>query len=166
MTAIYRHLTTLPSGRQDTVSERLVLLAAHVIGQDQVQPPPGLLQQPFRGVDLLGRADLGYLDDAAAEPGRHREQVRQLPGLLLVSHLPRTASHLGVLLYVGPARIGEAECAPSAGSPRDDQAVGGELRQGRVDRARAWPPGATAALIDLGDDLVTVAGAFRQHGQD
>src|SRR5262249_38553391 len=46
------------------------------------------------------------------------------------------------------------------------QALVGELLQGRVDRAGTGPPGAAAALLDLGHDLVPVARAFAQQRQD
>src|SRR5262249_23477798 len=73
---------------------------------------------------------------------------------------------LGVLLDVPAAVVGEAERAPAAGLLGLDQALVGELLQGRVDRAGAGPPGAAAALLDLGHDLVPVARAFAQQRPD
>ena len=39
-------------------------VAGVVVGQDLVQPAPGLLEQPLGRLDLLGRARVRYLHDA------------------------------------------------------------------------------------------------------
>src|SRR6516225_4560096 len=64
------------------------------------------------------------------------------------------------------ARLGQAERAPAAGFFGLDQPLVSKLLQGRVDGARAGPPGAAAALFDLGHDLVPVARALAQQCQD
>src|SRR5262249_4626018 len=80
--------------------------------------------------------------------------------------LPRRARHLGVLLDVAAPLVGEAERAPAGRLLGLDQPLVGELLQGGVDRAGTGPPGAAAALLDLGHDLVAVARALAQQGQD
>src|ERR1700733_3403750 len=47
---------------------RVVLVVFVVSGQDLVQPAPGLLEQPFGFADLLGRAGVRHLHDAAGQP--------------------------------------------------------------------------------------------------
>src|SRR6516165_11805477 len=64
------------------------------------------------------------------------------------------------------ARLGQAERAPAAGFFGLDQPLVSKLLQGRVDGTRAWPPGAVAAIVDLGHDLVPVARALAQQCQD
>src|SRR6516225_1690787 len=64
------------------------------------------------------------------------------------------------------AHVGQPEGAPAAGFFGLDQPLVGKLLQGRVDGARAGPPGATAALFYLGHDLVPVARALAQQRQD
>src|SRR5260221_13914670 len=63
---------------------RVLLVLAWFVGfgEDPVELAAGLLQQPFRGPDLVGRAGVGDLHDPAAEPGRLGEQARYLPVLL------------------------------------------------------------------------------------
>src|SRR5262245_41434762 len=117
-------------------------------------------------MDLLWGTGVGHLHDAAAQPGGLDEQAGHRPRLVLPQRLPRGACLLGFLLDVPAAVVGEAERAPAAGLLGLDQALVGELLQGRVDRAGAGPPGAAAALLDLGHDLVPVARAFAQQRQD
>src|SRR5690242_12012401 len=62
--------------------------------------------------------------------------------------------------------LGQAERAPATGLLSLHQSLVGKLLQGGVDRARAGPPGAAAALVDLGHDLVPVARALAQQRQD
>src|ERR1700691_6537511 len=72
-----------------------------VIGQDLVQPAPGLLEQLFGFADLLGRAGVRHLHDAAGQPRGLGEQPGRLPRLLLGPRLPRAAGLVRVLLDVG-----------------------------------------------------------------
>jgi hypothetical protein len=137
-----------------------------VLRQDLVQPAPGLLEQLFGGADLLGRACVRDLHDAAGQPGGLGEQPGRLPRLLLGPRLPRAARHLGVLLDVGAPGIGQAERAPAVRLLTHDQALVGKLRQRRIDRARAGPPGAAAPFPDVRHDLVAGAGALPQQRQD
>jgi hypothetical protein len=71
-----------------------------------------------------------------------------------------------VVFDVLPPLGGEPERAPAAGFLGLDQALVGKLGQGRVDRSRAGPPRPATAFLDLGHDLVTVARALLQQGQD
>src|SRR5215469_2825334 len=144
----------------------LVLVWLVVVGEDPVELAAGPLQQPFRGPDLLGRAGVSDLHDPAAQPGRLGEQARHLPVLLLGGRLPGAARHLGVLLHVLAARIGEPERAPAAGLLAHDQALVGELRQRGVHRSGTRTPGSAAALLDLRHDLVAIARAFPQQCQN
>src|SRR6202167_754662 len=68
-----------------------------VIGQDLVQPAPGLLEQLFGFADLLGRAGVRHLHDAAGQARGLREQPGRLPRLLLGPRLPRAAGLVRVL---------------------------------------------------------------------
>ena len=77
------------------------------------------------------------------------------------SVIPATASHeplqlVGVLVRVGPARVGERVHPAAALALGGDQALVLELLQGRVDRPRARPPHAAGAPGDLLDQLVAV----------
>src|ERR1700691_34191 len=137
-----------------------------VIGQDLVQPAPGLLEQLFGFADLLGRAGVRHLHDAAGQPRGLGEQPGRLPRLLLGPRLPRAAGLVRVLLDVGAPGVGQAERAPAVRLLAHDQALVGELGQRRVDRARAGLPRAATAFPDLGHDLVARARALQQQRQD
>src|ERR1700722_14005862 len=145
---------------------RVVPVAWLVAGQDLVHLPPGPLQELLGRADLVRRAGVGQLHDAAAEPGRLREQAGHLAGLVRRHRLPGRPGPVGVFLDVLPPGLGQAERAPATGLLTGDQPFVGQQLQGRGDRAGAGPPGAAAALLDLGHDLVTVARAFAQQGQD
>src|SRR5580698_8335678 len=144
----------------------LVLVVLVVIGQDLVQPAPGLLKQLFGFADLLGRAGVRHLHDAAGQPRRLGEQPGRLPRLLLSPRLPRAACLVRVLLDVGAPGVGQAERAPAVRLLTHDQALVSELGQRRVDRARAGLPRAAASFPDLGHDLVARARALQQQRQD
>src|ERR1700722_13729333 len=144
----------------------VVRVSLVVAGQDLVHLPRGPLQELLGRGYLVRRAGLGQLHDAAAEPGRLREQARHLTGLVLRHRLPGRPGPLGVLLDVLPPGLGQADPASATGLLPGDQPFVGQQLQGRVDRAGAGPPGTAAALLDLGHDLVTVARAFPQQGQD
>src|SRR5579863_9958275 len=138
-----------------------VLLA----GEDLVHRPPGLFQQALGLVDLLWRALAGHLHDGAAQPCGLDEQAGYLPGLLR-HRFPGRAGRVRVVFDVAPPLAGEPERAPAAGLLGLDQSLIGKLGQGRVDRSGTGPPGAAAALLDLRHDLVPVARALQQQGQD
>src|SRR6185437_7598264 len=122
------------------------------------------LKQGLGLVDLLRRAFAGHLHDGAAQPRGLDEQAGHLAWL--VRHrFPGRAGGLRVVLDVLAPLVGEPERALATGLIGLDQALVGELGQGRVDRSRAGPPGAVAALLDLGHDLVAVARALEQQGQ-
>src|ERR1700689_1704321 len=145
---------------------RVVFVVFVVIGQDLVQPAPGLLEQLFGFADLLGRAGVRHLHNPAGQPRGLGEQPGRLPRLLLGPRLPRAAGLVRVLLDVGTPGVGQAERAPAVRLLAHDQALVGELGQRRVDRARAGLPGAAAAFPDLGHDLVARARALQQQRQD
>src|SRR5262249_28067839 len=106
------------------------------------------------------------LHDPAAEPGGLREQAWQLPCFLLGCRLPRAARHLWVLLDVLAPGVGQGEHPPADRFRPLDQALVAQLRQRRIDRTRARPPGAAAALLDLRHNRVAVARPFAQQSQD
>src|SRR6202034_4033231 len=145
---------------------RVVLVVFVVIGQDLVQPAPGLLEQLFGIADLLRRAGVRHLHDAAGQPRGLGEQPGRLPRLLLGPRLPRAACLVGGLLDVGTPGVGQAERAPAVRLLAHDQALVSELGERRVDRARAGLPRAAAALPDLGHDLVARTRALQQQRQD
>src|SRR5215510_10340432 len=150
----------------------LLVLAwsAGLPAEDPVHLAPGPPEQLFGFLDLLGRARVGDLHDPAAQPGSLGEQARQLPGLLpglpLGRRLPGAARRFGVLLHVLASGLGQAVRAPAVRFLAGDQALVGELGQRGIYRAGARPPGPAGALLDLGHDLVAVARAFPQQGQD
>src|ERR1700733_2007611 len=105
----------------------VVLVVFVVIGQDLVQPAPGLLEQPFGFADLLGRAGVRHLHDAPGQPRGLGEQPGRLPRLLLGPRLPRAAGLVRVLLDVGMPGVGQAERAPAIRLLAHDQALVREL---------------------------------------
>src|ERR1022692_1295029 len=137
-----------------------------VVGQDPVQRAPGLLKQSFGGLDLLGSAGPCHLHDAAAELGGMGKQGGYVAGSLLAHRLPRSPCHPGVVLDIAAARVGKAERAAAAGLRTSNKSLVSQQGQGRIDSAGAGPPDTTAALLDLGHDLISGAWAFPQQGQD
>src|SRR6202044_838448 len=110
---------------------RVVFVVFVVIGQDLVQPAPGLLEQLFGFADLLGRAGVRHLHNPAGQPRGLGEQPGRLPRLLLGPRLPRAAGLVRVLLDVGTPGVGQAERAPAVRLLAYDQALVGELGQRR-----------------------------------
>src|SRR5258707_1259408 len=70
---------------------RVLLVLAWFVcfGEDPVELAAGLLQQPFRGPDLLGRAGVGDLPHPPAAPGPPGGPARDLPLLPLGRPPPR-----------------------------------------------------------------------------
>ncbi|AIJ21739.1 hypothetical protein AMETH_1647 [Amycolatopsis methanolica 239] len=107
---------------------------------------------------------MGHLDRGG---GQHRTRLAQVDlvgvdvgGDLLPRRLPVL---VGGRLAPGVGQLEQALAAVLAGH---HQAFVGQQLQGRVDRAGARPPEATAALGDLTDDLVTVPRLLGQQGED
>src|SRR6185437_786728 len=80
--------------------------------------------------------------------------------------LPDAGELLGVLLGVLAPGLGQREQLAAALAYRLDQALVLELRERRVHRAGTGPPHPVGALLDLLDDLVTVARLLGQQRHD
>ena len=137
----------------------VVVHHALAVGEDAVQPAAGV-DQDLDGLAALLLRALGHdlphgahdLADLGLEAGALRGPLAA-PGL---ERRPDGGQLVGVLGDVRLALGGQPQAAAPALVVDLDQALVLELLDGRVDRARARPPGAAAALGDLLDDLVAV----------
>ena len=117
--------------------------------------------------DLPGRADLGDLGAGAHDLPEPVAQLHRATVGVVDQLVPRGAP--AVRLDLGgrsAAGVGQGEDPPPVGLGRGDQALVGEHLQRGVDRPRAGSPHTTAALGELGDDLVAVHRLLGEQPQD
>ena len=136
------------------------------LGEQQVEPAPGLVEDPGRLPNLGGRADLRDLGDRAREAATRGAEVGEPVVGARLDLRPHRVELGGVLLGERPARLGQVHDRAAGLLLGVDQALVGQLGDGRVDRSRAGLPRAAGALGDLLDDLVAVAGLLAQERED
>src|SRR5918998_4150543 len=150
-----RRAATVRRAARGSGRARRVLPVRLVAGEDPVQRAARLFED-LRGLgDLRLRAGLDDLHHGGADAEHERAELADV--LVAAGLLPRGAELVGVLGDVRAAGVRELEEPAAGGLLGADESLVLELRERRVDRARARAPGAVAAGLDLLHQAVAVA---------
>jgi hypothetical protein len=137
-----------------------------VVGKDPIQRPACLGENLGCLFHLFRCADSGYLTGGAHQLTDERPKIPGVDTDGLGHVVPWAAQVDSMILRVCSPLVGQRSRLSTGHLVDEDQTLVFELRQGRIDGARARLPGAVALLGDLLDQFVSVHRTFLEQEED